>query len=68
MKKREEHLDIIIDEVDRLTILTNDILDMTKEEANVDFLKIERFNLAKEIKKLLISMKLLKKQKNIILF
>ena len=52
-KKRNEHLDIIIDEADRLTLLVNDILQMTKEEANADFLKIEKYDLTQEIKNII---------------
>ena len=59
-EKREEHLNIIIDEVDRLTILVNDILEMTKEEANADFLKIEEFDLANELKKIISKYEIIK--------
>ena len=44
--KREEHLNIIIDETDRLTVLVNDILEMTKEEAvkiGAEHMFIERY-------------------------
>lgn len=48
-EKMNEHLEIIVDETDRLTVLVNDILDLSKMQANSDTLKIEKFNLAEEI-------------------
>lgn len=63
-KKREEHLNIIIDETDRLTILVNDILELTKEEANADFLKIEEYDLAIEIKKIIKKYEIIKETEN----
>ena len=51
-KKREEHLDIIVKETDRLTTLVNDILDLSTLQANAEILKIEEFDLAKEIKEI----------------
>lgn len=48
-KKREEHLDIIIAETDRLNILVNDILTLSKLQANSEVLNYEEFDLNKEI-------------------
>ena len=48
-KKREEHLDIIISETDRLNILVNDILTLSKLQANSEVLNYEEFDLNKEI-------------------
>ncbi len=39
-EKREQSLNTIIQEVDRLTVLVNDILELSKEEANVDSLEL----------------------------
>ena len=47
--KMNEHLGIIVDETDRLTVLVNDILDLSKMQSNADTLKLEKFNLAEEI-------------------
>lgn len=44
-KKREENLNVIIEESDRLNILVNDILNLTKLENNKDKLEIEEFDL-----------------------
>lgn len=49
-EKLNEHLDIIIDETDRLTILVNDILDLSKMQASADSLKIETFDLAEVVR------------------
>ena len=48
--KRKEDMKIIIEEVDRLTVLVNDILTLSKMEANTDKLKYEEFDLVNMIK------------------
>ncbi len=48
--KMNEHLGIIVDETDRLTVLVNDILDLSKMQSNADTLKLEKFDLADDIK------------------
>lgn len=48
-KKMNEHLEIIVDETDRLTILVNDILDLSKMQSNADVLNLEKFDLAEVI-------------------
>ncbi len=52
-KKMQEHLDIIIEEVDRLTVLVNDILDLSKEQNDVLMYNYEEYDLVKEIKKII---------------
>ncbi len=52
-EKREKDLNIIIDEADRLNILVNDLLDLSKLQANSEGLKIEEYDLVKEIKNVL---------------
>lgn len=47
--KMNEHLEIIVDETDRLTVLVNDILDLSKMQSNADTLKLEKYDLALEI-------------------
>lgn len=44
-KKREENLNVIIEESDRLNLLVNDILDLTKLESKEEQLKYEVFDL-----------------------
>lgn len=44
-EKRNEHLSVIIDETDRLTYLVSDILDLSKMEANIETLDLEKVNL-----------------------
>lgn len=51
--KREENLDIIIKETDRLNLLVNDILDLSKLQASKEKLNIEEFDLIKEIKEII---------------
>ncbi len=51
-QKRNEHLDIIIDEADRLNILVNDILLLSKSQSEVK-LEIEEYDLVKEVKNII---------------
>ena len=44
--KREKDLSVIMEEVDRLNILVNDILNLSKLENNIDELNIEELNLS----------------------
>lgn len=53
IEKRTDNLNIIIEESVRLNELVNNILELSKSEANLDNLKIEEFNLTKEIKVIL---------------
>lgn len=48
-EKRESDLNVIIDEVDRLNLLVNDILNLSKLESNIESLNIEKFDLSKLI-------------------
>ena len=48
-KKREEHCNIIMAEVDRLNVLVNDILDLSKMQADADTLNVEEFDLVQVI-------------------
>ena len=47
--KMNEHLGIIVDETDRLTVLVNDILDLSKMQSNADVLNLEKFDLVEVI-------------------
>ena len=53
VKKQKEHLDIIIDETDRLNNLVNDILLLSKSQAEVDQINIEEYDLVKELKNII---------------
>ncbi len=52
-KKREENLNVIIEETDRLNMLVGDILALSKLQANSDVLDIEVFDLKREIDSIL---------------
>lgn len=44
-EKREQHLQVIIDEADRLTGLVNDVLNVSKVSSNIDAVTVKVFNL-----------------------
>ncbi len=48
--KRNDNLNTIITEADRLNILVNDILSLSKLESNIETLKIEKFDLVELVK------------------
>ncbi len=52
-EKREKNLNTIIDEADRLNILVNDILDLSKLEASSETLNIEEYDLISNIQDIL---------------
>lgn len=62
--KRKEDMDIIVEEVDRLTILVNDILTLSKMQSNIDTLTYEEVNLIKLIEDILSRYKVLKETEN----
>lgn len=57
-EKQKEDMDIIISEVDRLTILVEDILNLSKMQSNIDSLNIEEFDLISLCNKILKKYKL----------
>lgn len=63
-EKREENLNVIIEETDRLNNLVNDILDLSKIQANVEKLHYTDFNLHKLIKTIIKRFSYLEKQGN----
>ena len=65
-EKRESNLNTIIDETDRLTILVNDILDLSKVQSNVEELNIEEFDLNIMIKSIINRFDYLKEKDGII--
>jgi signal transduction histidine kinase len=52
-EKRQSHVNVIIDESDRLTRLVNDILDLSKIEANLSQMDHEEFNIVRTTKDIL---------------
>ena len=52
-KKRHDNLNVIIEEVDRLTILVNDILDLSKLQSNIEDLKLDSVDLIALIENIL---------------
>lgn len=63
-EKRTENLNVIIDESMRLNELVNNILELSKSETNLDNLKIEEFNLTKEIRVILDRFSYLREKEN----
>jgi signal transduction histidine kinase len=64
-EKREKNLNIIIDEADRLTILVNDLLELSKMQAsNSSELNIEEYDLVEEIKNILTKYDIIKETEN----
>ena len=58
-EKREENLNTIIDETDRLTLLVNDILDLSATESGNTTLKLEKVDLIKLINQVIQRFKIL---------
>ena len=58
-EKREENLNTIIDETDRLTLLVNDILDLSATESGNTTLKLEEVDLIKLINQVIQRFKIL---------
>ena len=52
-KKREANLNVIINETDRLNALVNDIITLSKIEANAEVLNIEKYDLVAQIKEII---------------
>ena len=52
-EKMNEHLNIIMEESDRLTLLVNDILELSKVQSDAYMYNIEEYDLIKEIKRII---------------
>ena len=65
-KKQKEDMNIIIDEVDRLTILVNDILELSKMQSNINDLQKEEFDLIHLIEEIIHRYKFLQETENYI--
>ena len=62
--KMQEHLKIIMEESDRLTILVNDILELSKVNNNQGLYNYEEYDLVKEIKKIIKRYSVIKETEN----
>lgn len=62
-KKRSEHLNVIIEESDRLAGLVNDILDLSKIESGNNELNLSEFGISQKLEEILDRYKLLSEQK-----
>ncbi len=58
--KQEERLNIIINETDRLTVLVNDILDMSKLQSNSNKLHLEKYDLIEQINNIINNYQIIK--------
>ncbi len=63
-KKQEEDMNTIISETDRLTILVNDILELSKMESVTEELQLEEFDLIKLINNIIKKYKVLQEVEN----
>ena len=63
-EKRIEHCNIIMDEVDRLNVLVNDILTLSKMQAHAEEIKLENFDLVVEIKNIIKRYEIIKETEN----
>jgi len=63
-KKRTENLNVIIEESDRLNILVNDILELSKLQADASPLKLEKINLVEVLNEVLKRYDIIKETEN----
>lgn len=63
-EKQKEDINIIISEVDRLTLLVNDILTLSKIQSNIDTLNLEEFDLIDLTKEIIKKYSLLEETEN----
>ena len=63
-EKTKENLNVIIDETDRLNILVNDILELSKLQNNQDTLNIEKFDIVELINDILKRYQIIKETEN----
>jgi len=63
-EKRQEHLGVIINEADRLTLLVNDILDLSRMEAKTVEFEKENFDFSQTVNKIYEGFKVFSNYKN----
>lgn len=66
-EKRAKHLQVIIDETDRLTLLVNDILNLSKLESGVIELKFSVFNFSQLLKDIITRFSLLDEARDLVI-
>ena len=64
-EKQQEYLDIIYQEVDRLSRLSNNLLKMASLDAGKDLIKLENYRLDEQIRRVILSTEPLWREKNI---
>ena len=62
--KRDQNMNVIIEEVDRLTILVNDILTLSKVQSNIEELTYTEFDLVEMINSIIKRYDILKEKEN----
>lgn len=62
--KRKDNLNVIIDETDRLNVLVNDILELSRMQNSSDELNIESYNLIEELNQILKRYEIIKETEN----
>ena len=63
-KKRTDNLNVIIEESDRLNVLVNDILDLSKLQSKTNKLELEEFDLVNELKQVIKRYDIIKETEN----
>ena len=63
-EKRINNCNVIMNETDRLNLLVNDILDLSKLEADVKELEITKYDLVKEVKEIIKRYEIIKETEN----
>lgn len=66
-QKRERHLQVIIEETDRLTSLVNDILDLSKLQAGVTEMNLETFDFSERLSGVISRFDIMKEKDGIII-
>ena len=62
--KRKDNLNVIIDETDRLNVLVNDILELSRMQNSSDELNIESYDLIEELNQILKRYEIIKETEN----
>lgn len=63
-EKRNDNLNVIIDETDRLNVLVNDILELSRMQNSADKLNIETYDLIEELNQILKRYEIIKETEN----
>lgn len=64
-EKRNKDLNVIIEETDRLTVLVNDLLELSKLQSSIEeYLELEEYDLVEEVKNILDKYDIIKETEN----